>query len=650
MRSKAKTNPKHIVVGTAGHVDHGKTALVRAMTGVYTDRLKEERERGISIEVGFAPYRLSSGQLISIIDVPGHERFVKNMLRGISGVDIALLVIAADDGPMPQTREHLDILGLLNIKEGLVVITKVDLVDDELLELATEEIMTLLKGTFPENTVPIYFSSETGQGLSEIKKALEEACNRVKEKHRAEGFRLPIDRVFTAAGYGTVVTGTIASGKIKEGDEVEIYPSDTTIKVRSIQVHNQQVKKAKAGQRVGIKLSRVRPSLLGRGIVLGEPGSLIPTHLINALFQYLNSNRRGSLKNKVRVRVYSGTSEVVGRMVFMDREELLPGDNCFVQFRLEERLAPVPFDKYIVRSLSPVSTIGGGDILEVNPRKYRKYDPELIRYLGLLERRNNHEVLEWLVKKGGYEPALSGQLGQKIGLKGVEVDRICTNLTEKKILIPIDDESVIHTERYETLRKKIIKKLKLFHRDNPLQMAMPNGALRTKVSLKLDLGLFEYVLGGLSRERIIEVESGGVRLADRQIRLTSKQNSIVNRVDAICRASGFRSVGRSKTKEVFDSRSKQEIAAILKFMALENQVVKLKDGRLIHADNMEKIKNLVKEHIQSRGKITPQGCRVLLDVGRDIYIPILEYLDDIKFTMRIGNHRVLHPEKKVSQA
>lgn len=649
MRSKAKTNPKHIVVGTAGHVDHGKTSLVRAMTGVYTDRLKEERERGMSIEVGFAPYRLPSGQVISFIDVPGHERFVRNMLRGVSGVDVALLVVAADDGPMPQTREHLDILGLLNIKEGLVVITKVDLVDAELLELATEEVMALLKGTFLENTVPIYFSSETGQGLSEIKKALEEACNRVKEKYRAEGFRLPIDRVFTMAGHGTVVTGTIASGKIREGDEVQIYPSDTTIKVRSVQVHNQQVRRAEAGQRVGINLSRVRQDALERGMVLGEPGSLIPTHLITARFQYLNSNKRIPLKNKVRVRVYSGTSEVVGRMVFMDREELLPGDNCLVQFRLEERLAPVPFDKYIVRSLSPVSTIGGGTILEVNSSKYRRSDSNLIHYLGLLERKNNLEAFEWLVKKDGYQGAVLSKVRQKMGLKKIEVDTIASSLAEKKRLILIDEESVIHTERYETLKKELIEELRLFHRDNPLQIATSKGALRAKISPNLDIEVFEYALQKLADEGIIEVESGGVRLANQQIRLNSEQRSIVDRLENTCKTSGFRSVGRSKIKKVFNGQSKEEIRAIMKFMISENRVIRLGDGRLIHPDVMEEIKRQVERYIQSRGKITVSECKDVLSVGRDIVVPILECLDDIKFTMRIGNHRVLYPEKRVSQ-
>lgn len=648
MKKKGKKRKKHVVVATAGHVDHGKTSLVRALTGVYTDRLMEERKRGMSIEVGFAPYRLSSGQVISIIDVPGHERFIRNMLGGISGIDIGLLVIAADDGPMPQTLEHLDILRLLDIQEGVVVISKIDLVDDELLELATEEIMTIMKGTFLENTLPIHFSSETGQGLPQVKEALEDACNKVEEKNMHEGFRLPIDRVFTMAGHGTVVTGTIASGKIREGNKVQVYPSYITAKVKKVQVHNQDVCKADAGQRVGINLSRVKADILKRGMVLGEPEALVSTHLVNARFHYLTSNKNTPLKNKTRVRVHCGTNEVVGRMVFMDREELLPGDDCLVQFRLEERIVPLPFDRYIVRSLSPVATIGGGIILEVAPPKYRKYDPNPIHFIELIEKKNNHKAIEWLVKKGEYQGAALSKIRQKLRLEKLEMDNIVDSLIRKNRLICTEHESVIHAECYEALKDELLKKLRAFHEDNPLQIAISKEALRADITPGPDISVFDYTVQKLANEEVIEVESGGIRLADQQIRLDPKQRSIVDRLENICKSSGFRSVDRLKIKNVFDGQSKAEIAAILKFMTYENRVIKLKDGRLIHPDVMEEIKRLVKEHIQSRGKITPQECRNLLDVGRDIFIPIMEYLDYIKFTIRIGNHRVLYPEKELS--
>ncbi|MDY6853629.1 MAG: selenocysteine-specific translation elongation factor [Thermodesulfobacteriota bacterium] len=648
MKKKGKERKKHVVVGTAGHVDHGKTSLVRALTGVYTDRLKEERKRGMSIEVGFAPYRLSSGQVVSIIDVPGHERFIKNMLRGISGIDIGLLVIAADDGPMPQTREHLDILRLLDIQKGVVVISKTDLVDDELLELAAEEIMALLKGTFLENTLPVYYSSQTNQGLPQVKEALKDACNKVEEKNMHEGFRLPIDRVFTLAGHGTVVTGTIASGKIREGNKVQIYPTHITAKVKKVQVHNQDLCKADAGQRVGINLSRVKPDILKRGMVLGEPEALIPTHLVNARFNYLISNGNTPLKNKTRVRVYCGTNEVIGRMVFMDKEELLPGDDCLVQFRLEERIVPLPFDRYIVRSLSPVTTIGGGIVFEVAPPKYRKYDPNPIYFIELIEKKNNHKAIEWLVKKGEYQGAALSKIRQKLRLEKLELDNMINSLIRKKRLICTEHESVIHAECYETLKDELLKKLKAFHGDNPLQIAISKEALRANITPSPDIRVFDYTVQKLTNEQIIEVESGGIRLADQQIRLNPKQRSIVDGLENICKSSGFRSVDRLKIKKVFAGQSKAEISAILKFMAYENRVIKLKDGRLIHPNVMEEIKRLVKKHIQSRGKITPQECRNLLDVGRDIFIPIMEYLDDIKFTIRIGNYRVLYPEKGVS--
>ena len=634
-------NPKNIVIGTAGHVDHGKTALVRALTGIDTDRLKEERERGMTIEPGFAHLKLPSGKVVSIVDVPGHERFIRNMLRGISGVDIAILVVAADDGVMPQTREHLDILRLLNIQHGLMVISKVDLVDKVILQMAIEEVRNLIQGTFLENVPLIHFSAKTGQGIKEMNHAIEEISQQVMEKDREGVFRLPIDRVFTLSGYGTIVTGTIASGKIRKGDAIEIYPSGKMTSARNIQIHNQWVNGAIAGQRVGLNLPNVKVEELERGMVLGKPQSLISTHLINATFQYLKSNPY-PLDDRTKVKFYTGTSEVIGRMILMGKEKLHPGEKCFVQFRFENKLSPLPYDRYIVRTLSPMNTIGGGMILEVNPIKFRSLQSEHVEHLKVLEGGVKNERVEALIRKERFRLVSLTDLEKRVRLTSSELEEACAHLSKENRILWIEEDSVIHKESYDQLKIEILERMNHFHESHRNQRDASQEDIRSKISPLLNQRLYEVILQELKNEGKIDIKNGRIKVVGFQVELSEKQKQIYNQLDGICKSYRFRPLPSNVFERIKDRYGDKEVEAVLKWMMSEGRLIKLNNHRLIHSESIEEIKGILKNHIEKRGQVTLGESIEILGIGRTQAQPIFEHLDSIRFTMRIGDCRVLY--------
>ncbi len=362
---------REIVLGTAGHVDHGKTSLVRALTGIETDRLKEEQKRGITIELGFAYLDLPCGHRLGIVDVPGHEKFVKNMVAGVTGMDLLAFIIAADEGIMPQTREHFDICRLLGVKQGLVIVTKKDMVDEEWLEMVTEEVREFCQDSFLENAPIIPVSSTTGEGIDGVIATIDQF---VKKHHFAESFgpfRLPIDRVFAMKGFGAVVTGSSISGRAAVGDEMRFYPTERTARIRGIQVHSQAVEMVEAGHRTAVNLQGVDIDEISRGMIVAPPGSLEGNYMLDCSMLYLSSNAK-PLKHRSRVRAHLGTAEIMGRVSLLDRDELQPGEEAFVQLLLEESVAVWPGDRYVIRSYSPVATIGGGEVLGNQSIRKRK--------------------------------------------------------------------------------------------------------------------------------------------------------------------------------------------------------------------------------------------------------------------------------------
>ena len=428
---------KQIILGTAGHIDHGKTSLIKAISGTDTDRLKEEKERGITIELGFAALDLPSGQHLGIVDVPGHEKFVKNMVAGATGIDIVVMVIAADEGVMPQTREHMEICTLLGVEYGLVAVTKIDMVDEEWLELALEDIRDFVKGTFLEDASVAAVSSTTQEGIPEFIDILDELAAKIPDRPPSDLFRLPIDRVFTMKGFGTVITGTLISGQVKVGEQIMIYPSGITSKVRGIQVHNKSADHASAGMRTAINFQGLEKEAIRRGEVLSKPGNLVASYMADVYLQYLASNKK-PLKNRTRVRFHTGTSEVLGNVILLDREELAPNESAVVQLRLDAPVALVKDDRFVIRSYSPVYTIGGGKVLNPIPPKHKRFKPEVVDGLKALE----HLAPEAIVEFQAVQLKLA-EMAMKVEASRLLIHRAAANAAHQDDGLPTVYESSV---------------------------------------------------------------------------------------------------------------------------------------------------------------------------------------------------------------
>jgi selenocysteine-specific elongation factor len=473
---------KQVVMGTAGHIDHGKTQLIKTLTGIDTDRLKEEKERGITIDLGFAHLRFANDTEVGVIDVPGHERFVRNMLAGVGGIDLVMLVIAADEGVMPQTREHLAICQLLRIKDGLVALTKTDLVDEDWLGLVTEDTHAFLKGTFLEGKPIVPVSAKTGQGIDELKQVLQTLVADVPPKQLAGKFRLPIDRVFTIRGFGTVVTGTLFSGSIRVEDRVEIYPKGIEVKVRGLQVHNESVPEAIAGQRTAINLQGIEKVELERGDVLGRPGEFSPTFMLDAFLQHLPDAPR-PLRHRARVRLHLGTSELMGRVILLDRDALAPGEEAYVQYRLEAPAIALPHDRYVIRSYSPVQTIGGGVLLDVQPAKHRRGAAGLGTHFQLLASGAPEAIIAHHLKQAGHAGLRVLEFLPRTELPEMRLRQVAAALRQsgQARAVNADLGWYLHTEAFTALINELRNHLANYHRENPLKPNISIEELRAKV-------------------------------------------------------------------------------------------------------------------------------------------------------------------------
>ncbi len=479
---------KQIILGTAGHIDHGKTSLIKAMTGTDTDRLKEEKERGITIELGFASLDLPSGEHLGIVDVPGHEKFVKNMVAGATGIDIVVMVIAADEGVMPQTREHMEICTLLGIRHGLIAMTKTDMVDEEWMELALEDIREFSHGTFLEDSPILPVSSVSGQGIPELVKTLDDIAGQLPPKRPSNLFRLPIDRVFTMKGFGTVITGSLVSGKISVGDTIMIYPSGITSKVRGIQVHNQSSGSAESGMRTAINFQGLEKAAVNRGEVLSTPGSLVTSYMVDVSFHYLASNQK-PLKNRTLVRFHTGTSEVMGYLMLLEQDELPPGQTAIAQLRLDAPVAIVKADRFVVRSYSPVRTIGGGHVLNPAPQKHKRLKPEVIQKLRDLTSDDPDVIISYHIEQSGYSGVSFSHLKIMTNLPDKQLETQLQHLLSQKKIIQTDKDNriFIHQTTFDTLKEKFTEHVSDYHNANPLKAGMPKEELTCSVNFSFSV-------------------------------------------------------------------------------------------------------------------------------------------------------------------
>jgi selenocysteine-specific elongation factor len=631
---------KQVVMGTAGHIDHGKTQLIKTLTGVDTDRLKEEKERGITIDLGFAHLTCEDGTEVGVIDVPGHERFVRNMLAGVGGIDLVMLVIAADEGVMPQTREHLAICQLLCIKDGLVALTKADLVDEDWMELVTEDTREFLKGTFLEGKPIVPVSAKTGQGIDELRRVLATLVARVPPKQLEGKFRLPIDRVFTIRGFGTVVTGTLFSGSIRVEERVEIYSKGIEVKVRGLQVHNESVPEAVAGQRTAINLQGIEKVELERGDVLGRPGEFAPTFMLDAVLQHLPDAPR-PLRHRARLRLHLGTSELMGRVILLDRDVLAPGEEAYVQFRLEKPAIALPRDRFVIRSYSPVQTIGGGMLLDVQPAKHRRGEAGLASHFQLLAQSGPEEIFAHHLKQAAHQGLRLSEFLPRTELSESCLRQIAAMLQRAGRIRAVNTEMgwYLHVDVFDALMRELRSDLEAFHRQNPLKPNLSIEELRAKVR-----GLGERVcllaLEQLRQQGEVVIERDRVHLATHQVELDDARERLLNELEAEFLAAGYQP---PRAEEVFAKLKvgKSHDKELLQVLLDQGRAVRLKDNVVFHRTNLEKAESLLVQFLREHRDITPIEFKDLLGVSRKYAIPLLEYFDSQKITIRIGDKRVL---------
>jgi len=637
---------KQIILGTAGHIDHGKTSLVKALTGIDTDRLKEEKERGITIELGFAYLDLPGGQRLGIIDVPGHERFIKNMVAGASTIDLVALIIAADEGIMPQTREHLDICTLLGIKKGLVALTKIDMVEEDWLDLVQEDIKEFLKGTFLEGVPLVPVSSTTGQGIPELIGILEKLAAEIEERSSAGIFRLPVDRVFTMRGFGTVITGTAISGSLSVGDQVTIYPQEIQAKVRGIQVHNQDTEQVRAGLRTAVNFQGIEKATVNRGDIVSSPLGLFPSSFLDIRITMLKSAER-PLKNRAQVRFHSGTSEIIGRVVLLEGEEIKPGESQFCQLRLTELVALLPGDLAVIRSYSPVRTIGGAQVLNVIPGKHKRLQAEVAGQLRVLESGSDSEKTALQVLLAGAMGMSRQRLGRVLAVPPKKLDEILKDLLSHRVLIQWDKENrfMVHQEEFSKLLKAIEELLREYHKTNPLKPGLQKEELKSRLPRIKEAKLFNFILNHLSDQGILVQEKELVRLKSHTVQLKEDQQAARDAIENIYLKSGLEP---PYFKDLVEKYPKGNPKEVLDLMVKEGKLIKVKEDLYFHSQAIEGLKKKLVQWLREKKEITTPEFKEMTRTSRKYTIPLLEYFDAIQMTMRVEDKRLLRESKETA--
>ena len=626
----------HVVVGTAGHIDHGKSALVKALTGTDPDRLKEEKERGMTTDLGFA----FLGTDITVIDVPGHEKFVRHMLAGASTIDFVVLVVAADDGVMPQTREHFEICRLMGIKRGLVAINKVDLVDDEWIEMVKLDVGEMVKGSFLDGAPMMPVSAITGKGVPELRQMIIDLARKVETKPDRGVFRMPVDRNFSMKGFGTVVAGTILSGHVHVGDTLELLPQKREVRVRGIQKHNAAVESIGLGERTALNLQGLEREAVVRGNVLATPGYYTPTLNFNATFYLLRSVAK-PLRNLASLKLHVGTAEVMCRVALLDCKELAPGQEALVQVRAEEPVVCDWNDHYVIRTFAPQQTIGGGVVLEANPSKERRFDEDVVKRLRALKTGEAGSVLEQYLLRHRFEARTLVQAAKDLALADADATEmlsllLTTNRARK--LAYEGKEFLVHEKMVAEARAAVVVTLAQFHKENPLRLGLKRPELRAKAAPNFSPPLFETVLAGLLAAKEIMVEDDRVRLASHQIKLGPALQKEYDRLDKLFRESGF-------SPPSFE----EALAGIEKKLAQQARVALLESGRLvdvgesvvIHREAVALAEQKVRALFAQKPELTASEIRQELGTTRKYIIPLLNYFDSRGVTQRKGEVRIL---------
>ena len=626
---------KNVILGTAGHIDHGKTTLIKALTGRETDNLKEEKQRGISINLGFTYFDLPSKKRVGIVDVPGHEKFIKNMLAGACGIDIVLLVIAADEGVMPQTIEHLDILNYLDVKKGIIVLTKCDLVDEEFIELVKDDVREKTKGLFIEGAPIVEVDSVSRRGLDELVQKIDEISEDIEEKKTDAPSRMSIDRVFSLKGFGTIVTGTLIEGKISVDDEMTIYPSEKKVKVRNLQVHGCDVKTAYAGQRTAINLSNIKVSEIQRGDVIAQTGSVEESMMIDVNISLVEHCKK-SLKHWDRIRIFHGTKQILCRIVPLNEDEIQYGESGYAQLRLEEKIVAKKGDRFIIRSYSPMDTIGGGVIIDTAPKKHKIYDESVIEALKITENGELKDILEEYLKLNLSNYITLKELVSYTGEKEEYVKEGLNALIDENKVFCVN-KYYLHISHYQKLKERVIDILTKYHKQYRLRNGILKEELRSKVDNSLKVKDMDVILNKMVEEKDIKVQDNLVSNYDFEVKFNQKQLSIKKEIEDKSRKNGLNSL---MTKDDICNKNKfyEEVLEALTGETIQ----KLDDAYYIDKKVYENVKKDLLEYLNKNKEITVAQFRDITKSNRKISIVMLEHFDRNRITKRVEDKRILY--------
>ena len=632
---------QNVIVGTAGHVDHGKTCLIKALSGIDTDRLKEEKKRGITIELGFANLIDTDGVHIGIIDVPGHEKFVKNMLAGIGGIDLVLLVIALDEGVMPQTVEHFEILKMLQIRQGIVVLTKSDTVDSDWADMVEEDVRELIKGSFLEQAEMIRVSSYTGENIDVLRQKIVAMAKQAgKRREEKELFRLPIDRVFTMEGFGTVVTGTLIEGMCEAGEEVMVYPQERLLKIRGVQSHGQKEEKACAGQRTAINLAGIKKEELSRGEVLAYPGSLVNSTMVDATLRLFDSTQR-KLKNGDRVHLSYGSAQAIGKVILLDCDVVEAGQEALVQLRFDDPICVKRNDKFIIRFYSPVETFGGGTVLNPAADKHKRGQEDVIESLKLKKTGTDMEILEQMVNEESRRFPEAEDLAAWMDLTVSEAEQMLDTLRNKKKILHLNDGSFVGKAYWEKVSELANQVLAHFHRENPIVEGMDREELKSRLAERMHLKSgkkAEALIAELEKRKVITIQGSVVSVAGFTVSYSDEASQMMTDMENIYKKAGIEVPSTDELVGAYKDR--KQARQMLSELTKKGILVKAGTGVLMHKEHWDRALNILREHLAANPQITLGEFRDLLGTSRKYAVMLLETYDQMKITKKTGDVRV----------
>jgi selenocysteine-specific elongation factor len=639
----------NVVMGTAGHVDHGKTTLIEALTGINCDRLSEEKEREITIDIGFAHMPPGGGRAIGIVDVPGHERFIKNMLAGVAGIDFVLLVIAADDGVMPQTKEHLDICNLLRIQKGVVAITKIDLVEPEWVEMIVRDVREAVRGTFLDGAAFIPVSSQTGQGLVELADEIRKVADSVRPRNEWGPVRLHIDRSFTIKGAGTVVTGTLISGTLRPDMDFVLLPGDREVRVRQIQVHGVKKSEAAAGQRCAVNLAGMDAGEIQRGDVLAESGYLDTTNVIDVKIKTISGLKK-PIRNRSRIRFHIGTQEIIGRIGLHCGEELNSNGEGYARLRFESPAVCAYGDLFIIRTFSPMSTAGGGIVLDARPNLRRRTREQIVDEMARREKGAPEELVAQAAADFGFTAASVKEISARINQDPADVARIVASLVEKGAVLLLQDKGrVITRSALENIKLLIIKRMNEYFAAQPKRTWVSIQELKTKYFGKIENKVFEFAITRMSEEGrfAVSVSRRGYRPFEGSDDVLSEEKRIRHAIEEIFDEGGINPPGPQDIIEKVRS-GLLDVQEVFQVLVDSGAIVKLGQNAYLKMETIAAAREKILLHLKCNGEITVGEAKVLFGASRKIIIPLMEYFDSTGVTLRDGDKRLPHPKQKTA--